>query len=244
MSLNTPFYLINYMGGMSGAFLTSIVHNLFYTPKNLEVSESGNAHHSLDRYDTNWDRNSTLGYNINVTKIYDYLRPIDNSKPLIACDHGKPDFDRLFSIYPNAKVLTITCDLNEMNPVYILMRMLKFEGNMFYNEHMKGSFTDRPANYTDLTPEQCEIFFSKSHTVKPDDYFNNKNIPSEYSDKIYFIEWEDILFKQNKLLTQLENITGQKRNDQIIIDYQNYQNAQLKFFDKYLAHLNLRTKIE
>jgi len=246
----TEVYLVTWQGGTCGAFITTLVNNLLFgepSASNVVFSENGNSH--PNHRNTNWtNKFSDKLYTQNVDHIYTHIIPIDSNKPLILFDHLIPNWEKLFSIFPNAKHVKITYSKNlvpliEANLFYkytieeikdydspeTLKLWEKFKENKFPNVF------DNIKNFNDITPDILEKLFSKSsHNPIHPYYSDDSTIPLRYTEKVFKIKMYDILTAKDIVLDQLSNITGKQPT--IDINY---------IYDQYLLKQDelLRTKI-
>jgi hypothetical protein len=104
-------YLVNWMGGTSGAFVSALLNQFIHGPlldEEIEFSEYGDSHGVSDRYQTNIKIIEGVEYIPHVIPVYESIVPLDTDKPFVMLDHAEPDYDKLFSLYPTCKNIIVT----------------------------------------------------------------------------------------------------------------------------------------
>lgn len=248
---DTETYLINWLAGGCGAFITMLVYNIVYPNMEIKISPSkyGHAHTNQQVIP-----NTLYIYNENFVQddyshSYKTVDPISPIKPLILYDHVVPDLDILFDRYTKAKNIVIRVS-DKMIPL--------LHGNVFYKTTMDFDYTLRKntyweqlkRNYTFLKdydtpynapPEVIEkIIRNISDGYVVEEYYSDRYIPpKEYSDRMYFIDFYDIIFNKTKVLNQLSEITNRPISEFVNEQYDIYLKTQLDLLDNELAWMNL-----
>ena len=108
-------YLVNFLGGTCGNFISGLVSNLAYDIDPINsFSKFGNAHGSLLTHNQRTSRN----YNMNKDAIYNHATPINPYLPLVMMDHVVPTWEDLFLKYPSCKI-KCTLECTYINPFII-----------------------------------------------------------------------------------------------------------------------------
>ena len=109
---STPAYIIDYRGGSSGAFITTLV-NFFVWNNDIEInsklSEFNNSHKALNHY--NWDESGHKFAALDrlmCPNVSLYVRPKDENKPIIFHSHCTPNWDNFFYRWPKGKAIKVT----------------------------------------------------------------------------------------------------------------------------------------
>ena len=120
---DTECITVNWVGGTSGAALTSLVGYFLYNDMpEYRVSSEGNSHDSLNQQCFNWLKSSHNGPgfpNGHVTNFIGhqhYVEPADPNRPLLLFSHHETDYDKYFRRWPKGSIIKITtrfCDRHE-----------------------------------------------------------------------------------------------------------------------------------
>lgn len=242
---NTEAYLINYLGGSSGAFISTIVY-YFLNPKfnkSINISELGNAHYNLQLIKNTW--HYTSDFDKNFDEIYKKIVPKSANKPFILFDHIVPDLTYFFSKFPKGKIIKINVE-EKMFP--------RLEGNLFYKRLFNNDSVQQWNDYK-LKHDFFQEFDSittvplsliKTHldglvedrkvNLDSDNYFSS-SFNKEYKE-IYDIEFYDVLYNKNKVLTLLSNTLNRPITAFIEQQYDIYLNKQNQFVKQYLPWIN------
>jgi hypothetical protein len=238
---NSEVYLINWLGGTSGAFITGLLDQFVNEPISSEeivFSDSGHAHDFTDNrlkntmIDSAWE----VRENSNDIPVYMMCRPIDSTKPLILVDHNIPVYEDLFQIFPKCKVIIITRS-KQMLP--------RLKGNMFFKNTCEGfpgnkeywdsirELHDSVSIYQDpneVPIEVAEEFIKSISEQWPDNnglFFNEDFIdPNQYKDNIFRISFYDIIHNSNSVLQQLSVITNKPISPELELFYEKYLETQ------------------
>jgi len=227
----TKLYIVNYLGGACGAFLTSIIGDFLYgvTPKT--ISSFGNSHNNLDLKKFNY---SSSNYVMNQDKIYNCIDVIDPTKDVLTCDHIPVDWPDFFQKYPNGTNIILTITLADVPRLW---------GNFFYkaraeyydpnnsqwwdewkNRHQPlFSEIDDPR---DMPLDIAEKFLRNDTYLISPFYDNNAVIPTEYADKVFHIKMTDIIHNRDLVLDQISHITKKEIPQGVIENYDKYLEAQ------------------
>lgn len=237
-------YMVNFLGGTSGAFLVATLHNIIFGKNtNMQITDSGDVHSYVQSYQTNWDHNSNVGFEMNVDHVYSKLRPINEDIPIVMFDHLSPNFDDYFNIYPNGKCVIVTLFERDWQ-IHQLFCCLKLEYYFPKNKENLGitanSLDECNVDELKMLFRPISNFVSNFKAETPYDGV----IPETYKDKILCVDFHDLIFKKNKTIQNLENFTNCKASQAVFDEYTKYQEIQFAFFDRYLPWLNLRTNIE
>jgi len=200
--IDTDFYMVSYMNGTSGSFISSLICDFLYGVDNTKFTEEGEAHNRLTRCWYNLKINGNKQrefFLINSYPPYEIVMPLHPLNPLVVNTHWFPDFEKLFSIYPKAKPIIIT---------YNVADIPRIKGN-FYFKHLAKFGT----NHDSIINFPLFIEFK-------DDY--NIVSPKPY----YTIAMHDILYNKDKTLNLLSEITNRPITDEIKNIYNEYLKKQ------------------
>lgn len=249
--MNNEIYGVIYQSGMCGAFIVSILHNLIHDEIKIpiEISPTGDVHNTVNRYTSNWKNHEE--YVCNVHSVFDYLWventnvPLEyKNKPIILCDHVKPNYETVFKKYPNCKLVVITCNRSDYW-LFIFMTLVKHDGNL------GKCFKNKPYyisdNLFDYSDKEFKLYMDSmlipNISFSPIEYLNEE-IKQKYKNNITNINFYDIIFNMNKTLNLLENTVNKKACTLTIANYKQYVNKHFELFDRYLLWMNLREKAQ
>ena len=238
---NTETYLVTYMGGSCGTFITSLVYQFVMNEPvtGFAFSKFGNAHEisSINDYGKNWKNiNASVNYadllNKKVSR-FSAVNPLISSQPLILYDHVVPNLDELFTKYPLCKNIVIEIDKRTSNRV---------QGNLFFKTLVENfpkslerwkkiqqehSYLNEYDDPNDLPIELSERYIKQfsSHWPLPNTAFftSSYNIPEQYKENIFYINVYDIIHNRDMVLETLSKIT----NKPILTSIIEYYNAYL-----------------
>lgn len=234
-------YLINWLGGTSGAFLTSTLLQILNGPfpeKEIVFSKSGNAHALTDKRLYNHTINPNWEVKEDASGIPAYITsaPLIKSKPFVMIDHLIPDYNDLFSRFPECKNIVITRSKN---------MMLRLKGNMLFKNTCEGF----PGNKTywdgirelhasvrvyedpnDVPVNVAEMFIKEVSQQWPDYthrfYDDDYPVPEQYKDNVVRIKFYDLIHNPDIVLSQLSEATGRHIVPEVKKFYQKYLEAQ------------------
>jgi hypothetical protein len=236
---STETYLITWLGGSCGAFITSLVYQFVVKPvDDFAFSKFGHAHGiALDECIKNWNRiipvvHSDL-YKEKIS-VFSSVDPICPSQPLILYDHLIPNLDELFTKYPLCKNIVIEMDKRTVNRV---------QGNLFFKtlvqefpksvEVWKNLQNKHPyfKDYTD--PKDVPIELSERYIREWGSRWPFPNIEffmadyvihEQYKNNLFHINVYDIIHNRDLVLETISKITNKPILPNIV-----------KYYDAYLA---------
>ena len=216
----------------------------------INPSENGHAHRNQQIIP-----NTLYSYNENhvdgeYKNPYLAVDPRHPDKPLILFDHFKPDLEVYFNKFPIGKIIVIRFS-QKMIPL--------LHGNLFYKTTMEHNYAKKGSNAhwesvkeindylkpyklpSDVPDELIQrLIRSTAHSYKTEEYFSEKYIPSkEYSDRMYFIDFYDIIFNKSKVLNQLSDITNRPITDFVNNEYDMYLERQHNLINTKLSWIDL-----
>jgi hypothetical protein len=234
-------YLINFLGGTAGNFLLQLLTYIVDTKAlPIRLSANGGAHDytSLTRNVPNTAKYREV---IGIEPVYKHVdtRAIDwlPKDTLFMVDHLPPNWDDLFTLYPECKNIIITL------PPHMSLRLA---GNMFYKticgfeddnalnaawQTMRSTDEQlRQYTYPEEVPYQLLESSFRSFADTYSNYiispYNASPIPEQYKDQICYISYRDIIHDMDKVLGQLKDFTGLELPEGIRDSYQMYLDAQ------------------
>lgn len=234
-------YLVNWLGGTSGAFLTSLLHQIVTKPLTEEeiiFSENGNSHKVADKREYNIRINPKWEVQKNATDVPVYLKQChrNQSKPLVMVDHNIPIYEDLFNRFPECKNIVVTRSKD---------MLFRLRGNMFFKNTCEGFPGNKEfwegirilhesiADYEDprdVPIEKAEIFIKElcrqwpehNHMFYNDDY----PVPEEYKNNVLRIRFYDLIHNSNLVLNQLSALTNKPILPGVEQFYAKYLEAQ------------------
>ena len=227
----TPAYLINWLGGSSGAFISLLLYNLIHKPEvSIETSVNGNAHVNQQAITKNYLISD------NGTYSYERINPDDEYSPLILVEHDIPDLDFYFSKFPNGNVVIIQVD-RKMIP--------RLRGNLYFKNICEVDYTQSSdigwdkirqdnvmlseyTNPNDVPLELVKDYITTGalmHDI-PHFYSSQYSPPVQYKDNIYTIRFYDIIHNPNKVLHTLSIMTKKPISNFVVQEYYKYLQKQ------------------
>lgn len=229
---DTECYLINWLGGSGGGFLTCIVYSLLYDqPFDIDLTEYGRAHNNISKMDCNWESTSRTSYfnNLHNVPIYEIIEPKDTGNVTLLYDHQEPDLERLFFIYPRCKVISITLD-KDLRPIVYGNLFLKGDNQDLFKQAkvVKPELFRTYSIPYDVPTDIFESFMTEASTCisLPDIYNHDIQVEDKYKNKVFKIYYKDFLNKPKYILSLLNDITGRTVNDDFMGIYESYIQKQ------------------
>jgi hypothetical protein len=234
----TDVYLVNWMGGTSGAFVSALLNQFIHEPlphEEITFSEYGDSHGVSDRYQTNIKIIEGIEHIPHVRPIYKSIVPLDSNKPFVMLDHAEPDYDDLFSLYPTCKNIVITISDN---------MLYRARGNMLFKNRCQAYRHD-PASWhehhkeidwlksvedpNNMDLETAEIYI-KNHGINlyagNAFYHTDSIVPEKYKSNIFKISFYNVIHQSDIVLQQLSEITGRPILDGHVNFYKKYLEKQ------------------
>jgi hypothetical protein len=232
---NTEVYLITWVGGAGGAFLTSLFTKFVHgvpLAEELKLSNYGNAHDNLTKI--NWEmRYPNDIYALNHNHSYKHIIPKDPTVPLIFYEHWCPSYDELFYIYPKAKHVIITLEHEDHFLVHV---------NLFFKftlQYAREGWDNIKANHPeipelellekpeDITPELLEKLYYWPTWKPAYPFYNGADIPVSPRDaQLVRISYLDMLSNKDKVLSIISNCTERSIPQDAGIIYDKYIEKQ------------------
>ena len=232
---NTKAYLVNWLGGSCGAFVTTLLQTFVNNKIRINtVSEHGNAHDNLKPVNQNWDTNSSGTYftnlHFNKDPIHDYIVPKNPNSTIILYDHVIPNWDRLFTTFPKCKNLIVTIEDDDAELV---------SGNLFVkntaqyfpvsiatwvdikNNHLCMKSYDNP---NDVSVDDLKTFIQDcagGYKVEP--YYSGL---MDYPEQVFTVKMKDIYSNPNEVLSMISEITEEPIEANYIEWYNEYLTKQ------------------
>lgn len=224
-------YLITYMAGASGAFLSLILYNLIHKQKiNSVLSNNGHAHNSQKVMYTTYIPLRPLP---NFEHVYRYTIPKNIHEPIIFFDHAIPDLDYFFKKYPRGKIINILVDEK------MLPRIL---GNFYYkntcewgddskilwNKLKETDIFQSFDNPNNVPSDLVELYIKKelNHIPIPHYYSTEYTPPEKLKDRFLLIDYYDLIYNKDKVLTSMSQFTGRPVTEFIENEYDLYLEKQ------------------
>jgi hypothetical protein len=246
----TETFLIDWLGGTSGAFITMLMYNILFPSDQVEIAPSKYGHaHTNQNIISNTLYNFNELFDNNWKHPYNFIDPRYPEKSLILFDHEVPELDKFFNKYPIGKIIIVKLD-EKMIPL--------LHANLFYKTIIEFDYTKRKNDYWEAIKERKHYLkeydfphdvpegliqqfltdISNSYIINK--YYSNRYVPpKEYSDRIYFIDFYDIIFNKTKVLTQLSDITNRPITDFVNEQYDIYLEKQKELMNTKLSWIDL-----
>ena len=246
---STETFLINWLGGTCGAFISMLTYNILFPNCKIKISPSkyGNAHTNQQIITLLYRFNNETFINDNYTHPYEIVDPKFPNSPLVLFDHAIPKLNIFFNKFPVGKIIVIRFD-KRMVPL--------LHGNLFFKNTLELELTDnghwnrlkKQNDYLseydlphDIPPETIEYMlkeFSKNYNIE--NYYSEQYIPpKEYSDRFCFVNFYDIIFNKSKVLNQLSEITNRPITDFVSNQYDIYLEKQHELINTKLSWIDL-----
>lgn len=223
----TNTYLICWLTGTNGGFITSLVGMFLNKINKIHIGEYGSAHWNLNIERFNWNRikrNVYLKQHLNKTPVYEFITPDNIRLDLILFQHLEVDFDKLFSIYPKCKVIIIKVDEKDVEIVVTnYMKKFVLEGSKL-SDHGYKRYIDLLKSYNLKDFDLDFLIKENTKNFKLPNFYNSKN--EVIRDNVYTINFSDITSNPDKVLGQLSQITSKPITNSIKENYTNYINLQ------------------
>lgn len=223
------------------------MYNILFPNNQVEIAPTaaGAAHTNQ-----NCIANRSYRYNENFDGTYEhpyrYIDPKISTEPLILYDHERPNFKEFFNKFPIGKIIVIR--FNE-KMVQLLHGNLFFKNLINLDEkdpawkrlHRDNVFLYEYDSPRELPPDIVIRLLkqqAKDYTIE--DYYSEQYTPpKEYSDRIYFIDFYDIIFNKTKVLNQLSDITGRPIDDFVNNQYDIYLEKQRELMNTKLSWIEI-----
>lgn len=237
-------YFINYLGGTGGNFIQQLITRIIHNKNDIITGENGNAHglelRIYENYYAEQEYYDHIQKNIFSKPIHEYLIPRHENFPVTATDHAVPIWDKMFTKFPNSKNIIIRCNHSNIEK---MIANLFFKVNLADPKLYKLLKNNNPyfKNYEDpnLIPNDViqKYVIDSSNTARNSyitfPYHEDHAIPTEYSDRIFVIKFDDIYNNNSDaVLSQLSLATGKPITDNIRKLYQTYIDRQEKLIDE------------
>lgn len=227
--MTQQIYIVNNLPGTSGNLISGLITD-HYTATSRQVSRDDGVYSeekptemSADWFYQHWSLNLELS-NIHVHNV-----------------HFLPRYDVISNLYPTAKQITITHDIEDCDVI---------AANLFYTHYIDAWETGIPANNfasmiasypnffpdlsatpSTLTEKQKNIFIKLlSHQVLFSG-FHSIDVP--LSDNIYEIKFHDMLYNPKVVKTQLAEIIGETLAPEVSANYTGFLMTYINRFYKH-----------
>lgn len=208
-------YLVSYFSGSSGAFLSRIIGCLLASDNSVIKEFPNGTAHTFNPY---------ADFNMLFDDDYHYLSFIDRKyklrnydHPFIHNEHAVPNWNKLFTYFPNLKNIIITMDE-------------RTSGRQILNMEIKNVGT--PSSDVNRLKEllrKHELGNKKPKFLYP--YSINDVVPDNKN--IIRIPYYDIIHKKDSVLSTLSEITQRPIRKNIVQTYDNYLQAQYELYPWY-----------
>jgi hypothetical protein len=244
---NTETYLVTWLGGSCGAFITSLVYQFVVSPiDDFTFSKFGHAHGvALDKCVGNWKNINSVRYADfyeEKVSVFSSVDPLISSRPLILYDHLVPNLDELFTKYPLCKNIVIEMDKRTVNRV---------QGNLFFKtivqefpkslkvwedlQRKYPSYFKEYADPKDVPVELSERYIREWGSRWPfpnvEFFMADYAIPEQYKNNLFHINVYDIIHNRDLVLETISKITNKPILPNII-----------QYYDAYLAKQDVLVK--
>jgi hypothetical protein len=266
-------YFVGFKQGSSGRFVSSIIWSLINDLHIKSMYSGFNSSHIDTLCCLNWNTDDLPDYipeidhpyyPLGQPSCYDYIKFKDDfsctnpNNSRLFFSHVYPNFDVIFSRFPDAKVIIIGIPEDSYKEIaanyifkngientcmdFIPDRLLKLYRHL-YNKECTSSFTD--TEIVDIINLYAKFIHRMPYAT---DYINHI-IPKKYQDKSIVIMYDEIYKKDEKgkyiAYEKLKKFVNCEGNTVIERNYENYVLGRDKFLSTYLPWIkneNYRTR--
>jgi len=224
-----------------------LMYNILFPEQEVEISPTDNgAAHTNQNIIPNRLYTFNENFNGEHGHPYRYVDPRNLQKPLILYDHEEPNLKEFFDKFPIGKIITIRFN-KKMVP--LLHGNLFFKNIVHLNEDSEAWIRFRKENsylsdYNLPKDAPNDIIrklvkgITKRYLIE--NYYSDQYIPpEEYSDRIYSIDFYDIIYNKSKVLSQLSEITNRPITDFVNAQYDIYLEKQHELISTNMPWLEL-----
>lgn len=243
-------YLVNWLGGTSGAFITALLSQFIDATLNeadIIFSQHGDSHSLADRAYTKNIRIIPGPDDRSGIHTYKYIRPQNETKPLVMIDHSEPDYSELFDIFPNCKNIVVSVsddmELRRHGNMFFKNTCQGYPGNKIYWDNQRTSHmcVSGYENPNDVPNDVAETYIREVSKVpyKVTDFFgNNYAVPEKYKNNITRIKFYDVIHRPDLVLEQLSKVTNMPVLPEHVNFYQKYLNKQTELVNTKMSWLS------
>jgi len=225
---NTETYVVAFEAGASGNFIKTLLYQFIYGQLPYTNSQYGKSHNGYNRL-KNYDDTLRLSVQKSSDRPYDHSQPaktvdriepfnyiINNPKdplqPFITVEHLQPDFERLFTKFPLAKVLIITVpeDLGPRVGGNIFYKTIidDYETNKWYKERWVRYKEENIELANFSHPKEVPINLIELVTKRYKPLIPQVIVPKEYTQNVFIITLKELLYDKDKVLNILKSMTN------------------------------------
>lgn len=257
--MDEEVYIISFQAGSSGRFLGNIVwgtlKDVVYT---YHLSKFNSAHkqspwgtsYSIDNLPSYIDRLQRWRY----PNLYNYVTILED--PALIVVHMPPDFEKVYSRFPNAKIIVISYTIDDI-PEIISNNLLKngieyFVDNtsdipinpdvIFLKKRYKEKFKQDFAGQEIPIDVKKEFFLEYSNILGPkikSTFYTNPIVPDKYKDRVLILPFHEMMHDKNKVLDKISKITGRTIKDTMVSFYDDYLMGRADLIKNHMPWVNL-----
>lgn len=251
---NTETYVIAFEAGASGNFINTLLFQFLYGQLPYRNSEFGKSHHSyglLKNYleirrlsliksdQRPYDHSLPAEFAVNILP-YNYLvyDPKDVTKPFITLEHIVPDWDALFTKFPNGKCIMITVP-EELGPrvggnVFYKTIIDEYETNKWYKERWVRYKVENPELQKYQHPQEVPIDEIELVTKRYKPQIPYVDVPEKYTRNVFIMTLKELLYEKEKVLNLLHTVCGKPITKFHHRYYDSYLQKQKDLVEKYM----------
>lgn len=224
---DTDVYVISYLPGCYGSFLSLLVLEFLGNKTNIDFSTHGNAHAALPLF--NQSNQGTFSENNFMD-----VDPFDQTKPVLIREHTAIDYQSLFVKYPKAKNLIV-----QLNPDDVLLMKTNFyfkaKVDSFHLEpHLRKEWEEDSAKFFNgaKSPHESTVTgdmvrnylnqFIGNDVLHP--FRSTSELPS--NPNIFSIKFDDVIKNRPHVLNTISKMTGMPIPITVYHTYDKYIQSQ------------------
>lgn len=236
-------YLVLFLGGTGGNFIEQLISMILNGKSDdIVIANDASAHAPHVKYRCRMSPGYFENYS-NIDKAYKHIDIEYSEKYGIILDHIVPNWNELFSLYPNTQVIVITVPEKNLVP--------RITGNLYFKTVLPESmgWLDLKSNTEfsiynspdDVPDEILKRYFYTMIDSYDDLYGHPFNGKEKFDDpRIHTISYYDMLYNPSIVLDTLSKVTNKDIPPGLMTEYQKYLDAQDKLVREKMSWINDR----
>lgn len=257
--MDGEIYIISFQAGSSGRFLGNIIWGTLKDDVyNYKISKLNSAHkqspwgttYSIDNLPKYIDKLSSWRY----PNLYNHITILED--PALLVVHVVPDFEKIYSKFPNAKTIVISYTIDDI-PEIVSNSLLKNGLEYFvdkalgmpvnadviflknrYNKKFNQDFVGQEIPF-DI---KKEFFLDYINLLGPkikSTFYTDPIVPDKYKDRVLILPFHEMMHDKNKVLDQISKITGRPIKDTVVSFYDDYLMGRADLIKNHMPWVNL-----